>query len=325
MMAPLFERLGLVCGCRSGGGSTGAPRTARDDARAGAVVGAGDHRAGSGPAPRWLLSSDQGRCLGRRPPLGPGSATPGRTRTRPAPLGAAAHGWNPIPNGAGRGLDAQPAAGRARRRRIARALNDAGVVPIGGRPGPQPAPDGGRMDAADVAAILATALHGRRCGTGNRPRRTWSTRPTPRSAQAGAAGEPDEGWVISSTRRTRRWSARPTPSRPRTPPRRRAPQARPCGGPAGRAAGLRAVRAAVRIGIVTAGPPAGAAAVAARRPDPHGRRTSLLREDRILPHLAALPSSSPADAGTRTPAGIAARPRQRGPDRPVPRHGHHLT
>ena len=129
-------------------------------------------------------------------------------------------------------------------------------MPVGGRPGPEPAPHRRGVDAAARSrrSWPTRGTPAGRCGTGSAPTSTWSTRPTPASGTSRCSGGtcPRAGSSPASPR-TRRWSARPTSSPPRTPAPPRGPargRGRAAPVPAGRAAGLRAVRAAAGISLV---------------------------------------------------------------------------
>ena len=211
--------------------------------------------------------------------------------------------------------------------RITRALNDAGVpCPSAADPARNPHRTGYGVDAAARwrPSWPTRGTPAGRCGTGSAPRRTWPTRPTPGWATGRYSGGtcPTAGSSPPGPR-MRRWSARTASSPPRTPCRA-APVARLSGRagqapvPAGRAARLRDVRAAAGIGLVqrqarlpvpprhTQAPPS---------PDPHRPKNAYLREDQILPHLAALHLCSPVpDSGTgrapdAAPTPAAASPR----------------
>jgi hypothetical protein len=85
--------------------------------------------------------------------------------------------------------------------------------------------------AARITRALTRGTPEGRCGTGSRPRRSWSTPPTPGSATSRySGGTCPKGGSSPSTRRTPGWSAKPTSSRPRTPPHRAALLGRQCAG-----------------------------------------------------------------------------------------------
>ena len=117
---------------------------------------------------------EQGRYLGGRPPYGYrlGDAGPHPNKAHAA-WGRRARRLEPDPETAHivRWIFARRLAGHSVAR-IARALNEAGrPVPVGGRPGPEPAPHGRGMDAGhghdDLAATRGTRAV--RCGTGSGP------------------------------------------------------------------------------------------------------------------------------------------------------------
>ena len=200
---------------------------------------------GAGPVP--------GRPAAVRVPAGRCRAAPEQGARRLGPPGAPA-GAGPG-HRAGRRVDVRAAAGRAQRRADhPRPERCRGPVPVGGRPGAEPAPHAARRGrcARSPRSWRTRGIPGGRCGTGSAPTTTWSTRPTPRWGTARCSGGtcPTAG-SSPPARRTRRWSARPISSPPRTPapPRGPAGPADPAV-PAGRAAGLRKMRAAAGIGLV---------------------------------------------------------------------------
>ncbi len=168
-------------------------------------------------------------AAGRR--TGTGSLMPDRTRTRRTPRGAAGRtGWSPIRRPARGGVDVRAAAGRAHRGADRpRAERRRDPVPVGGRPGAEPAPDRGGMDAAHRGRDPGQpALH-RPAGVEPAADRQRAGRPRERGAgaPAGAAVEPARRAGSSPPGpRIRRWSARPISSPPR-------PSAAPARGPDG--------------------------------------------------------------------------------------------
>jgi hypothetical protein len=100
-----------------------------------------------------------------------------------------------------------------------------------------------------------------------------------------------EGWVISKLPRIRRWSAKPTSSLPRTPPR---PAAQPGLPPAGTCwPGLLACgRCGRRLESAWSnGKPAYRCRhghTTATRPEPSRVKNTYIREEQILPHMAAV-------------------------------------
>ena len=203
--------------------------------------------------------------------------------------------------------------------RITRALNDAGVpCPSAADPGRNPHRAGRGWTLRTVAAILANPRYtGRQVWNRQRTdRRSWSTRPTPGSGTSRCSGGtcPRAG-SSPSIPRTPRWSAKPTSSPPRTPPRR---AARPAPRPAGTCwPGSRCGRCGRRLESAWSnGKPAYRCRhgyTSATRPDPGRPKNAYVREDQILPHLAALAILL---------AGPAGRPgrgsRSRAADRPRP-------
>jgi site-specific DNA recombinase len=94
---------------------------------------------------------EQGRYLGGRPPYGYRLADAGPHPNKAhAAWGRRAHRLEPDPVTAPvvTWMFAQRLAGHSAAR-ITRALTDAGVVPVGGGPGPEPAPGRERVDTAD--------------------------------------------------------------------------------------------------------------------------------------------------------------------------------
>ena len=317
-MAPLFEHYGIQLWMPEvGGPGRLARRGSRgDDAGARAVVQAGDHPApGSGSGPRWppRPGSRAGTWAGGRR-TGTGWPMRGRTRTRRTPRGAGGRtAWSPTrPQRRWCAwMFAQRLAGHSAAR-ITRALNDAGVpCPSAADPGRNPHRTGRGVDAADRRRDPGQPPVHRagRYGTGSAPTSTWSTRPTPPSGTGRCSGGtcPKAG-SSPSTRRMRRWSARPTSSPPRTRPRRAARPARRRAGtcwpgcsPAGGAGGGWNQR-------WSNGRPAYRCRhgyTSASRPDPARPGNTYVREDQILPHLAAIAILLAAPAGTPA-AGTAA-------------------
>ena len=178
---------------------------------------------------------------------------------------------------------------------------------------------------------LIPGIRGGRCGTGSRRRRSWSIRPTPGSGTSRCSGGtcPRAG-SSPSIPRTRRWSAKPTSSPRRTPLRR---AARP--GPRSRRYLLAGLIACGRCGrrlesAWSYGRPAYRCRhgyASATVPDPARPKNTYVREDQILPHLAALaillagPAGKPV-RGSRGP-GAADRPGRHGSaHRPAARRRH---
>ena len=258
---------------------------------------------------------EQGRYLGGRPPYGYRLADAGPHPNKAhAAWGRRAHRLEPDPVTApvvtwmfGQRLAGHSAA------RITRALNDAGVpCPSAADPGRNPHRAGSGWTLRTVAAILANpGIRGGRCGTGSRPRRSWSTRPTPAWGTSRCSGGtcPRAG-SSPSIPRTRRWSARPTSSPRRTRPRR---AARP--GP--RSAGtcwpgcIACGRCGRRLESAWSyGRPAYRCRhgySSATVPDPARPKNTYVREDQVLPHLAALAILLAASAGTGPESGGSAQ------------------
>ena len=214
--------------------------------------------------------------------------------------------------------------------RITRALNDAGVpCPPASDPARNPHRAGTAWTLRTVAAILANPRYtAARCGTGSRPIRSWSTPPTPGSGTGRCSGGtcPRAG-SSPSTRacgagqrsRLHRRPGHHRAARPRWPGRRAVP--------AGRAARLRSVRAAAGIGVAQrqARLPVPPRSLSATVPDPTRPKNTYLREDQILPRLAAI-AILRADA--RTPdrereAGITAPAQIADMIDELRAHGHH--
>ena len=241
---------------------------------------------------------EQGRYLGGRPPYGYRLADAGPHPNKAhAAWGRRAHRLEPDPVTAPvvRWIFAQRLAGHSVAR-ITRALNDAGsAVPVRSRPGTEPAPHRGGVDAAArCAAILANPRY-----TG---RQVWNRQRTdfdlvdPANTGLGhrqvQRWNLPEGWVISSH------PAHPAlvseadfiAAQDVTAPRGPAGPAI-AAVPAGRAARLRdrAGGGWSRPGP-TASPPTGAATATPAPPAPNLARpkNTYVREDQILPHLAAI-------------------------------------
>ena len=261
---------------------------------------------------------EQGRYLGGRPPYGYrlGDAGPHPNKAHAA-WGRRAHRLEPDPETAPVvTVDVRAAAGRAQRcpdhPRFERCR---GAVPVGGRPGPQPAPDRSRMDAAHGRGDPGQpAVHGP-AGVEPAADRLGPGRPGqhhPR-APAGAAVEPARR--LGHLKAAGACGAGQRGGLHRGPGRCRAARTRRPGGapvPAGRAARLRSVRAAAGISVVQR---------QGRLPVPprlHQRRRARSRP--AEEHLPArgprscrtwppCPSSSPAAGRRDADAGPASPPR----------------
>ena len=225
MMAPLFEHYGVQLWMPEAGGRV--DFASEHDEQAMTVLGLSSKREVTRTSIRVRTAMavqvrEQGRYLGGRPPYGYrlGDAGPHPNKAHAA-WGRRAHRLEPDPETAHvvRWIFAQRLAGHSVAR-IARALNEAGdPVPVGGRPGPEPAPRRGRRGrCGTVTTILPNPRY-----TG---RQVWNRQRTDRDLADPADVSlghksvqrwnlPD-GWVISAGPRTRRWSARPTSSPPRT-------------------------------------------------------------------------------------------------------------
>jgi hypothetical protein len=154
-MAPLFEHYGVQLWMPGVGG---AGRLARrgpraDHARPGSVVQTGDHP-DKDPGPHRDGYSDQG--AGPVPGRAPALRIPARGCGSPPEQGARRVGPARAPprtrpgHGAGCHVDVRAAAGRAQRGADHPGTERCwGAVPVGGRPGPQPAPHRRGVDAAD--------------------------------------------------------------------------------------------------------------------------------------------------------------------------------
>ena len=267
---------------------------------------------------------EQGRYLGGRPPYGYRLADAGPHPNKAhAAWGRRAHRLEPDPVTAPvvRWMFAQRLAGHSAAR-ITRALTTPGsrARPRRTRNGTRTGPGQGGRCARWRRSWLIPGTPAGRCGTGSAPTSTWSTRPTPGWGIGRCSGGtcPRAG-SSPSTLRIRRWSARPTSSPPRRPARRAArPGPRGAAVPAGRAAGLRAVRTAAGISLVQrqARLPVPPRPYQRRRPRTGRPKNTYVREDQILPHLAAMaillagpagePGAAPEPAPSVTTAG--ARP-----------------
>ena len=257
---------------------------------------------------------EQGRYLGGRPPYGYRLADAGPHPNKAhAAWGRRAHRLEPDPVTAPvvTWMFAQRLAGHSAAR-ITRALNDAGVpCPSAADPGRNPHRAGAAWTLRTVAAILANPRY-----TG---RQVWNRQPseavlvdpanTGARAQAGAAVEPARG--LGHLQASRARGAGQRSRLHRRPGHRRAARpgrARRCAGTcwpgcsrAGGAGGGWNQRGP------TAGPPTGAATATPAPPSPIPRRpkNTYVREDQILPHLAALAILLAGAPGHRT-AGTAA-------------------
>ena len=152
-MAPLFEHYGVQLWMPEAGGRV--DYASEHDEQTMTHLGLSSKREVTRTSIRVrtamaVQAREQGRYLGGRPPYGYrlGDAGPHPNKAHAA-WGRRAHRLEPDPETAHivRWIFARRLAGHSVAR-IARALNDAGVpVPVGGRPGPQPAPHGRGMDA----------------------------------------------------------------------------------------------------------------------------------------------------------------------------------
>jgi site-specific DNA recombinase len=164
---------------------------------------------------------EQGRYLGGRPPYGYRLADAGPHPNKAhAAWGRRAHRLESDPVTAPVVTwMVRPAAGRAQRRRITRALNDAGIpCPSAADPGRNPHRTGAGWTLRTGAAILANPRH-----TG---RQVWNRQRTDFDladpANTGLGHKQVQRWNLPeagsspSIPRTLRWSAKPTSSPPRT-------------------------------------------------------------------------------------------------------------
>ena len=240
---------------------------------------------------------EQGRYLGGRPPYGYRLADAGPHPNKVhASWGRRAHRLEPDPETAPvvRWMFAQRLAGHSAAR-ITRALNDAGIpCPSAADPQRNPHRTGDGVDAAHGArrSWPTRATPGGRCGTGSAPTSTWSTRPTPGSGtgQVQRWNLP-EGWVISAL-----------PAHPALVSEAdfiAAQDASAPRGPAGPATRRYLLAGLLRCGTCgrrlesawSNGKPAYRCRhghTSATRPEPGRPKNTYVREDQILPHLAAL-------------------------------------
>ena len=239
---------------------------------------------------------EQGRYLGGRPPYGYRLADAGPHPNKVhAAWGRRAHRLEPDPATAPVvRVDVRPAAGRAQRR-----ADHPGPerrrdpVPVRRRPGTEPAPDWCGVDAAHGGGDPGQPAVHRAAGVEPAAHRLRPGRPGQHRARApaGAAVEPARG--LGHLPPSRASGAGQRGRLHRRPGRHRA--ARPGGAghpavPAGRAAGLRPVRAAAGIGLVQrqARLPVPPRPHQRRPPGPGRPKNTYVREDQILPHLAAV-------------------------------------
>src|SRR6516164_5952714 len=153
-MAPLFEHYGIGLWMPEVGGRV--DWHAEDHEQTMPALGLSPKREITRTRIR-VRTREQGRYLGGRPPYGYRLADAG-----PHPNKAhAAWGQAGAPARAGSGdraggaVDVRPAAGRAQRRADhPGAERRRGAVPVGGGSGPEPAQDGGGVDAADRGRYL---------------------------------------------------------------------------------------------------------------------------------------------------------------------------
>ena len=276
---------------------------------------------------------EQGRYLGGRPPYGYRLADAGPHPNKAhAAWGRRAHKLEPDPETAPvvTWMFAQRLAGHSAAR-ITRALNDAGVpCPSAADPGRNPHRTGAGWTLRTVAAILAQpAVHGP-AGVEPAAVRGGPGRPGQHRARAPAGAAVEPARRLGHLQASRARGAGQRGRLHRRPGHSRAARARPgrrCAGtcwPGCSSCG----RCGRRLESAWSnGRPAYRCRhgyCSATVPDPARPKNIYLREDRILPHLAAL---SILLAGGGTPdrarqAGITAPARDRGPDRPAARHGH---
>ena len=239
---------------------------------------------------------EQGRYLGGRPPYGYRLADAGPHPNKAhAAWGRRAHRLEPDPATAPvvTWMFAQRLAGHSAAR-ITRALNDAGVpCPSAADPGRNPHRTGAAWTLRTVAAILANPRY-----TG---RQVWNRQRTdfdladPANTSLGhrqvQRWNLPEGWVISrhpahaALVSEADFIAAQDTAAPRGPA---GPGGTPV--PAGRAAGLRAVRAPAGISVVQrqARLPVPPRLHQRHQPEPGRPKNTYVREDQILPHLAAI-------------------------------------
>ena len=331
LMAPLFEHYGVQLWMPEAGGRV--DFASEHDEQAMTVLGLSSKREVTRTSIRVrtamaVQAREQGRYLGGRPPYGYrlGDAGPHPNKAHAA-WGRRAHRLEPDPETAHvvRWIFAQRLAGHSVAR-IARALNEAGdPVPVGGRPGTEPAPPGHRVDAGHGHHDPGQpALH-RPPGVEPAAHRQGPGRPGRR--QPGAQGACSGGTCPTAGSsptgpRTRRWSARPTSS----PPRTSAPPAAPrpgltSAGPEKRRYLLAGLLVCGTCGrrmesAWSNGKPAYRCRhghTTASAPGPERPKNAYVREDRIVPHLPAL------HLLLTEPAGGPRRRRTRaGHRRPVP-------
>ena len=262
---------------------------------------------------------EQGRYLGGRPPYGYqlGDAGPHPNKAHAA-WGRRAHRLEPDPVTAPvvRWMFGQRLAGHSAAR-ITRALNDAGIpCPSAADPGRNPHRSGGGGRCGQWPLFWRTrGIRGGRYGTGSAPISTWPIRPTPPSDISRCSGGtcPKAG-SSPSIRRMPHWSARAISSPPRTRP--------PPGpvGPAARRYLLAGLLACGRCGrrlesAWSNGRPAYRCRhgyTSATRPEPGRPGNTYVREDQILPYLAAIAILLAGPAGTPGRGKIRARRSNRG-------------
>ena len=331
LMAPLFEHYGVQLWMPEAGGRV--DFASEHDEQAMTVLGLSSKREVTRTSIRVRTAMaaqtrEQGRYLGGRPPYGYRLADAGPHPNKAhAAWGRRAHRLEPDPETAHvvRWIFAQRLAGHSVAR-IARALNDAGrPVPVGGRPGTQPAPHRHGVDAAarSPPSWATRATPGTRCGTGSAPTRTWPTRPTSAWGTRACSGGtcPTGG---SSPRRPAHealvseadFIAAQDVSAARGP----APRTDPGGAaeapvPAGRAADAAATCGRRMESAWSNGKPAYRCRhghTSAAPPDPGRPKNAYVREDRILPHLPALHLLLTGPAGGRAEE-AAHPPRSRRP------------
>ncbi len=309
LMAPLFEHYGIGLWMPEVGGRV--DWHAEDHEQAMLALGLSSKREITRTRIRVRTAMaaqtrEQGRYLGGRPPCGYRLADAGSHPNKAhAAWGRRAHRLEPDPVTAPvvRWMFAQQLAGHSAAR-ITRALNDAGVpCPSAARtrPGTRTGRGRGGRYAPSPPSWRTRGIRAGRCGTGSAPTSTWPTRLIPGSGTSRCSGGtcPKAG-SSPGTRHMRRWSARPISSPSRTRPRR---AARPVPLPAGTCwPGCWRAGGAGEAGTAWSnGRPAYRCRhghTSATAPGPGRPGNTYVREDQILPHLAAISILLAGSAGT---------------------------